>query len=85
MKAICIQNEREIFSAFSFSGESRLQKFDLTIGKVYDIFELENLAPNQLPTKCKLIDDFRKNIHVPFDFFKPIEQYRDEQIKEILS
>ena len=85
MKAICIQKEREIFSAFSFSGESRLQKFDLTIGKVYDIFELENLAPNQLPTKCKLIDDFRKNIHVPFDFFKPIEQYRDEQIKEILS
>ena len=85
MKAICIQNEREIFSAFSFSGESRLQKFDLTIGKVYDIFELENLAPNQLPTKCKLIDDFRKNIHVPFDFFKPIEQYRDEQIQQILQ
>ena len=85
MKAICIQKEREIFSAFSFSGESRLQKFDLTIGKVYDIFELENLAPNQLPTKCKLIDDFRKNIHVPFDFFKPIEEFRDEQIQEILS
>ena len=85
MKAICIQKEREIFSAFSFSGESRLQKFDLTIGKVYDIFELENLAPNQLPTKCKLIDDFRKNIHVPFDFFKPIEQFRDEQIEQILK
>ena len=85
MKAICIKNEREIISAFSFSGESRLQKFDLTIGKVYDIFELENLAPNQLPTKCKLIDDFIKNIHVPFDFFKPIEEFRNEQIQEILS
>jgi hypothetical protein len=85
MKAICVKNEREIFSAFSFSGESRLQKFDLTIGKLYEIFELENLAPNQLPTKCKLIDDFRKNIHVPFDFFKPIEQYRDEQIEKILK
>jgi hypothetical protein len=85
MKAICVRTERDIISAFSFKGESRLQKFDLTIGKVYEIFELENLAPNQLPTKCKLIDDFRKNIHAPLDFFKPIEQFRDEQIQLILE
>jgi hypothetical protein len=85
MKAICIKNQREAVYVFDFKGESSLQKFDLTIGKVYEIFELENLAPNQLPTKYKLIDDFRKNIHVPFDFFKPIEEYRDEQIEEILK
>jgi len=85
MKAICIQNEREIISAFDFNGESRLQKFDLTIGKVYEIYELEQLAPKILPIKCKLIDDFRKNIHCPLDFFKPIEQFRDEQIQQILQ
>ena len=88
MKAICVRNERElteITSKFIFNGEGRLQKFDLTIGKVYEIYELKNLSPSQLPKKCKLIDDFGKNIHAPFDFFKPIEQYRDEQIKEILK
>lgn len=85
MKAICVKNERDRVSAFNFKGESALQKFDLTIGKVYEIYELENLAPNQLPAKCKLIDDFRKNIHAPFDFFKPIEQFRDEQIQQILQ
>ena len=85
MKAICVRNERDRVSAFNFKGESTLLKFDLTIGKVYEIYELENLSPSQLPKKCKLIDDFRKNIHAPFDFFKPIEQYRDEQIKEILK
>lgn len=88
MKAICVKNERElteITSKFIFNGEGRLQKFDLTIGKVYEIYELENLAPNQLPTKCKLIDDFRKNVHAPLDFFKPIEQFREEQIEKILK
>ena len=85
MKAICIQNEREIISAFNFNGESRLQKFDLTIGKVYEIYELEQLAPKILPIKCIVIDDFRKNIHTPLDFFKPIEQFRDEQIQQILQ
>jgi hypothetical protein len=88
MKAICIKNERElteITSKFIFNGEGRLQKFDLTIGKVYDIYELEQLAPKILPIKCIVIDDFRKNIHAPLDFFKPIEQFRDEQIEEILG
>lgn len=85
MKAICIKNERETVYIFDLNGESRLQKFDLTIDKIYDIYELENLAPNQLPTKCKVIDDFRKNIHCPLDFFKPIEEFREQQIKEILS
>jgi hypothetical protein len=85
MKAICVQNERDRVSAFNFKGESTLQKFDLTIGKVYDIQELQEFAPRILPKKCIVIDDFRKNIHAPFDFFKPIEQYRDEQIQEILK
>ena len=85
MKAICVKNERDRVSAFNFKGESTLQKFDLTIGKVYDIQELHEFAPKILPKKCIVIDDFGKNIHAPFDFFKPIEQYRDEQIKEILK
>ena len=85
MKAICIKNEREIISAFSFSGESKLQKFDLTIGKVYEIYELYEIAPKILPKKCRLVDDRGKNIHTHFDFFKPIEEFRGEQIQEILS
>jgi len=48
--------------------------------KVYEIEEIDNI-----PNAYKVIDDFRKNIHAPFDFFKPIEQYRDEQIQEILK
>jgi len=85
MKAICIKNEREIISAFSFSGESRLQKFDLTIGKVYEIYELREFAPDILPKKCRLIDDRGKTIHTAFDFFKPIEEFRDEQIEKIFK
>lgn len=85
MKAICVRNERYRVSAINFEGETTLQKFDLTIGKVYDIQELHEFAPKILPKKCIVIDDFRKNIHAPFDFFKPIKQYRDEQIQEILK
>ena len=85
MKAICVKNERERDDKLSQYLEQKLQKFDLTIGKVYDIKELQEFAPRILPKKCIVIDDFRKNIHAPFDFFKPIEQYRDEQIQEILK
>ena len=85
MKAICVKNEMYRSSKLSLSSEQKLQKFDLTIGKVYDIQELHEFAPKILPKKCIVIDDFRKNIHAPFDFFKPIEQYRDEQIQEILK
>ena len=85
MKAICIKNSRNVTSSIGFKGESKLDKFDLTIGKVYEIILLPEYAPNILPKKCKVIDDFRKNIHAPFDFFKPIEEYRDEQIEEILK
>ena len=85
MKAICIKNKREIISAFNFNGESSLQKFDLTIGKVYEIYELYEIAPKILPKKCRLIDDRGKNIHIHFDFFKPIEEYRNEQIEKILK
>ena len=84
MKAICIQNERERISAFNFKGESSLQKFDLTIGKVYEVYELHEFAPNILPKKCRVIDDRGKNIHIHFDFFKPIEEFRNEQIEQIL-
>ena len=85
MKAICVSNEMYRSSKLSLYSEQKLQKFDLTIGKVYDIQELQEFAPKILPKKCIVIDDFRKNIHAPFDFFKPIEQYRDEQIQEILK
>ena len=85
MKAICVKNSKEIKSATSFKGESRLSKYDLTIGKVYEIHMLPEYAPNILPKKWQVIDDLRKNVHTPFDFFKPIEEYRDEQIEEILK
>ena len=85
MKAICIKNSRNVISATGFKDESKLDKFDFTIGKVYEIYLLPELAPNILPKKSKVIDDFRKNIHVPYDFFKPIEEYRDEQIEQILK
>ena len=85
MKAICVRNEMYRSSKLSLYSEQKLHKFNLTIGKVYDIQELSEFAPKILPKKCIVIDDFRKNIHAPFDFFKPIEQYRDEQIQEILK
>jgi hypothetical protein len=72
MKAICVKNSKEIKSATFFKGESRLIKYDLTIGKVYEILLLPELAPNILPKKWQVIDDLRKNVHTPFDFFKPI-------------
>jgi len=85
MKAICVKNSRNVTSATSFKMETRPDRYDLTIGRVYEIYELHEFAPNILPKKCKVIDDFRKNIHAPFDFFKPIEEYRDEQIEQILK
>ena len=85
MKAICIKNSRNVTSATSFKMETRPDRYDLTIGKVYEISMLPELAPNILPKKCIVIDDFRKNVHTPLDFFKPIEEYRDEQIEQILK
>ncbi len=85
MKAICIKNSRNVTSATSFKMETRPDRYDLTIGKVYDIQELHEFAPRLLPKKCIVIDDFRKNVHVPFDFFKPIEEFRNEQIEKILK
>jgi hypothetical protein len=82
MKAICVKNIKNVISATSFKGES---KYDLTIGKVYEIYEVQQFAPNILPKKWQVIDDFRKNVHTPLDFFKPIKEYRDEQIEEILK
>ena len=85
MKAICIKNTQKIYSATSFKGEKKIRKHDLTIGKVYEIYELYEIAPKILPKKCRLIDDRGKNIHIHFDFFKQIEEFRDEQIQEILK
>jgi hypothetical protein len=85
MKAICVKNSRNVTSATSFKMETRLDKYDLTIGKVYEIHMLPELAPNILPKKCIVIDDFRKNIHAPYELFKPIEDYREEQIEQILK
>jgi len=85
MKAICVKNSKETKSATSFKGESRLSKYELTIGKVYEIYEIQQFAPNILPKKWQVIDDLRKNVHTPLDFFIPIEEYRDEQIEQILK
>jgi len=87
MKAICVKNsiEKKLHSKFDYLKESGLLKYDLTIGKVYEIYEVQQFAPNLLPKKWQVIDDFRKNVHTPLDFFKPIEEYRDEQIEQILK
>lgn len=87
MKAICICNSKpkSHHSKFEYLNNSGMDKYDLTIGKVYDIQELHEFAPRLLPKKCIVIDDFRKNVHVPFDFFKPIEEFRNEQIEKILK
>ncbi len=85
MKAICVKNSRNVTSATSFKMETRPDRYDLTIGKVYEIDLLPELAPNILPKKCIVIDDFRKNIHAPYELFKPIEEYRNEQIEQILK
>jgi len=85
MKAICVKNSRNVTSAISFKMETRPDRYDLTIGKVYEIYEVQQFAPNILPKKWQVIDDFRKNVHTPLDFFKPIEEFRNEQIDEILK
>jgi len=85
MKAICIENTQTIHSATSFNGEKKFRKHHLTIGKVYEIIILTELAPNILPKKCDVIDDSGRNIYANFNLFKPIEEYRDEQIEQILK
>jgi len=82
MKAICVKNIKNFTSATSFKGES---KYDLTIGKIYEIYEVQQFAPNLLPKKWQVIDDFRKNVHTPLDFFIPIAEYRNDKIDEILK
>ena len=85
MKAICVKNIKNVISSTSFKGESHLSKYDLTIGKVYEIYEVQQFAPNILPKKWQVIDDFRKNVHTPLDFFIPIVEYRNDKIDEILK
>jgi hypothetical protein len=87
MKAICVKNsiEKSHHSKFEYLNDGGMNKYDLTIGKVYEIDLLPELAPNILPKKCIVIDDFRKNIHAPYELFKPIEEYRNEQIEQILK
>ena len=82
MKAVCVKNTKNVISATSFKGESN---YDLTIGKVYEIYEVQQFAPNLLPKKWQVIDDFRKNVHAPLDFFIPIVEYRNDKIDEILK
>ena len=85
MKAICIKNSRNVTSSIGFKGESKHDIVYLTIGKVYEIYLLPEFAPNILPKKCIVTDDSKKQIHTPYEFFKPIEEYRDEQIEQILK
>jgi len=86
MKAICIKNTIKIsyYSKFKYLNDGII-KYNLTIGKVYEIYELHEIAPRILPKKCNVIDDFRKNVNVPWDLFKPIEEYRHQQIEKILK
>ena len=85
MKAICIENTQKIYSTTSFNGEKKFRKHHLTIGRVYEIIILTELAPNILPKKCDVIDDSGRNIYANFDLFKPIEEFRNEQIEKILK
>jgi hypothetical protein len=85
MKAICVKNSRNVTPATSFKMETRTDRYDLTIGKVYEINIQLDLAPNILPKKCDVTDDRGKYIYINFDLFKPIEEYRDEQIEEIVK
>jgi len=87
MKAICVKNtlEKKYHSKFEYLNECGLSKYDLTIGKIYEIYEIQQFAPNLLPKKWQVIDDFRKNVHTPLDFFKPLKEYRDQQIDQILE
>jgi len=85
MKAICIKNSRNVTSSIGFKDESKLDKFDFTIGKVYEIILLPEFAPNILPKKCLVTDNSKKFIHAPYELFKPIEDYREEQIEQILK
>ncbi len=87
MKAICVKNtlEKKLHSRFDYLNDSGLSKFDLTIGKIYEIYEIQQFAPNILPKKWQVIDDFRKNVHTPLDFFIPIVEYRNDKIDEILK
>ena len=82
MKAICVKNtlEKTSNSKFNYLEHTNLKKLDLTIGEIYDIEEMDNI-----PNKYKVIDDFRKVVHTPLDFFKRIDQIRDETIKKILK
>jgi hypothetical protein len=73
MKAICIKNSSLASDTY------------LTIGKVYEIILLPEFAPNILPKKCLVTDDNGRFVHVKLNFFKPIEEYRDEQIEQILK
>jgi len=82
MKAICIKNSRNVTSSIGFKGESKLDKFDFTIGKVYEILMV--VLYQNLPN-IFVIDDRGLSVYVNFDFFKPIEEYREEQIEQILK
>ena len=83
MKAICIKNKREVTTAFK--DEIRIEGFDLTIGKVYEILELREYSTGILPRKCSLIDDFGFFRHINYDFFIPLDESRNQKIEEILK
>ena len=72
MKAICITN-RNHDTPIRNGGNAIL-----TIGKIYDIrsYALDLYA---------VVSDAGRDIAVPYYYFKPIDEYRQEQIEKILE
>lgn len=74
MKAICIRNEDDNSMNHWFN-----------IGKVYDIDIWKPVIIKELEGCCEAIDDRGKRHTLPAYWFKPIDQYRQEQINKVLE
>jgi hypothetical protein len=76
MKAICIENSNA----------------SLTIGKIYDVESWEDMSSifslsnnDEVLNRYLVISDIKVRISTPTYYFKPIEEWREEQIEEILK
>jgi hypothetical protein len=74
MKAICITNRNHD------TPEKNCRNAILTIGKIYDI-----KSHYFLTNEYSVVSDVGHNIVVPYYYFKFIDEYRENQIEEILK
>ena len=75
MKAVCIENSNA----------------SLTIGKIYDVESWEDMSSifslsnnDEVLNRYLVISDIKVRISTPTYYFKPIEEYRNEQIEKFL-